>query len=222
MTTAAAATEPYTVRAFLFSRPDEGSADALLGPLQGSGAATALLSGTTRPLTAAADEAVEREMAAVVDSFLGLDLFDVAAGGWRKHAALTAAARRTRAAPGSEEVVALATHDITSHHRPYVDVLMDGIKLGTLDVGLDLNFRVTGLVAVVRDAQLVALSSGECVLTGILTLQQILLAKRQARLDLPGIWRLHTPLPLLHDEPPPSPPPPPPTQTMYAPRWHAR
>lgn len=149
-------------------------------------------------------------MAAVIDSFLGLDLFDVAAGGWRKHADLTAAARRTRAAPGSEEVLALATHEITSRHRPYVDVLMDGVKIGTLEVGLDLAFRISGLVAVVRNAELVAVRSGACVLDGSLTVQQILLAERQGQLDLPGIWHLHTPLPLLRNEPPPPPPPPPP------------
>ncbi|WP_371656539.1 MULTISPECIES: hypothetical protein [unclassified Streptomyces] len=210
MTTTAAATEPFTVRAFLFGREDHGSAEALVGPLHGGGAARDLLSGTTRPLTAAADQAVEREMAAVIDSFLGLDLFDVAAGGWRKHADLTAAARRTRAAPGSEEVLALATHEITSRHRPYVDVLMDGVKIGTLEVGLDLAFRISGLVAVVRNAELVAVRSGACVLDGSLTVQQILLAERQGQLDLPGIWHLHTPLPLLRNEPPPPPPPPPP------------
>ncbi|PKV83306.1 hypothetical protein [Streptomyces sp. TLI_146] len=215
MTTTTTATGPFTVRAFLFGQDQPGSVEALVGPLDGSGAARQLLSGTTRRLTAAADEAVQREMATVIDSFLGMDLFDVAAGGWRKHAALTDAARRTRAAPGSEEVVALATHAITSRHRPYVDVLMDGVKIGTLDVGLDLTFRITGLVAVVRAAQLVAVRSGECVLQGSLSVQQILLAKRQGRLNLPGIWRLHAPLPLLHNEPPPPPPPPPPPGTAW-------
>ncbi|MEU1072764.1 MULTISPECIES: hypothetical protein [unclassified Streptomyces] len=220
MTTTAAATEPFTARAFLFGREEGSPPDALLGPLQGTGAAGVVLAGTTRPLTAAAQRAVEGEMASVVDSFLSLDLFDVAAGGWRKHVALRDAARRTRATPGSEEVVALATHEITSRHRPYVDVLVDGVNLGTLDVGLDLTFRITGLVAVVRDAQLVALRSGECKLTGYLTIQQILLAKRQAQVDLPGIWRLHRPLALLRNEapsPPPTPPPPPlpPPQDTY-------
>lgn len=218
MSTTAAATEPFTVRAFLFGREDGGPPDALIGPLQGTGAARVVLAGTTRPLTAAAQRVAEGEMASVVDSFLGMDLFDVAAGGWRRHTALTDAARRTRATPGSEEVVALATHEITSRHRPYVDVLVDGVNLGTLDVGLDLTFRITGLVAVVRDAHLAALRSGECKLSAYLTVQQILLAKRQAQLDLPGIWRLHHPLPLLRNEPPPPPPPPPQGAYWYGPR----
>ncbi|WP_200307773.1 hypothetical protein [Streptomyces adelaidensis] len=203
------AAEPFTIRAFLLGPETADPAGALVDPLHGGGAARSLLDGT-RPLTAAADQAVEREMATVIDSFLSMDVFDVAAGGWRKHADLTSAAYRTRATPGSEEVVALATHDITSSHRPYVDVFMDGAKIGTLEVSLDVIFQIAGLVAVVRDAHMVAVRSGECVLEAHLTAQQILLAERQGRLDLPGIWHLHTPLPLLRNEPPPPPPPPPP------------
>lgn len=208
MTTTAPA-QSFTVRAFLLGPECPDSADALAGPLHGGGATQGLLRGT-RPLTPAADQAVEHELAGSIDSFLSLDVFDVAAGGWRRHAALTEAAHRTRATPGSEEVVAMASHEITSNHRPYVDVFMDGAKVGTLDIRLDLLFRISGLVTVVRDAHMVAVRSGQCELEARLTVQQILLAERQGRLDLPGIWHLHTPLPLLRDQPPPRPPPPPP------------
>lgn len=208
MTTTARA-EPFTVRAFLLGPECADSADALADPLHGGGATRGLLR-SGRPLTPAADQAVERELAGSVDSFLSLDVFDVAAGGWRRHAALTEAAHRTRATPGSEEIVALASHEITSHHRPYIDVFLDGAKVGTLDVRLDLVFRISGLVAVVRDAHMVAVRSGQCVLEARLSVQQVLLAEREGRLDLPGIWHLHSPLPLLRDQPPPPPPPTPP------------
>lgn len=200
MPTTTPRTEPLTVRSFLLGREDPDSAEDLLaGRLRAGGAARTLLDGT-RPLTPSADQAVGHELASVVDSFLALDIFDVAAGGWRKHAALTAAARRTRETPGSEEVLSLAHHEITSTHRPYVDVFVDGVKAGTLDVELDLLFRVAGLVAVVRDAQLVAVRGGECALDGCLTVQRIVLAERQGRLDLPGVWHLHAPLPLLRGD----------------------
>ncbi|WP_328476247.1 hypothetical protein OHS71_02360 [Streptomyces sp. NBC_00377] len=226
MTTTAPA-QPFTVRTFLLGPDCPDTADALAGPLHDGGTADGLLRGT-RPLPPAADRAVEHELAGAVDSFLSLDVFDVAAGGWRRHAALTEAAHRTRATPGSQEVVALASHEITSDHHPYIDVFLDGAKVGTLDVRLGLLFRISGLVTVVRDAHVVAIRSGQCVLEARLTVQQILLAERQGRLDLPGIWHLHTPLPLLRNEPPPPPPPPPPpsvppssvqpTQVLHRPR----
>ncbi|MGW0705243.1 hypothetical protein ACWD4G_04600 [Streptomyces sp. NPDC002643] len=192
--------EPYTVRTFLLGPESSDSsdpADALAGPLHDGGATRQLLGRTGRPLSPAADHAVEHQLAGSIDSFLTLDVFDIAAGGWRRHAALTDAAHRTRAAPGSEEIVALAQHEIDSHHHPYIDVYVDGAKIGTLDVLLDLLFRIDGLVAVVRDAHIVAIRSGSCVLDAMLAAQEIPLAQRQGTLDLPGIWRLHTPLPIL-------------------------
>lgn len=196
--------EPLTARALLLGADGQDSADALVDPFRAHGVARTLLSGV-RALSPSADQAVERELATVIDGFLGLDLLDLAAGGWRKHAELTAAARRTRSAPGSEEVVALATHSITSHHRPFVDVFVDGTKIGTLEVELTLRFRVAALVAVVRDAFLVRVRSGECTIDGTLAVQRTVLAERQGQLDLPGTMRLRAPIPLLRNEPPPPP-----------------
>ncbi|MEU6800128.1 hypothetical protein [Streptomyces neyagawaensis] len=208
--TAPAPAPPFTVRSFLLGPECPDPAGALTDPLHGSGTTRRLLGDTGRPLTPAGDRAVEQQVAGSIDSFLSLDVFDVAAGGWRRHVALTDAAHRTRAVPGSEEVVALASHEIASKHRPYVDVFLDGAKVGTLDIWLDLIFHINGLVAVVRDAHLVAIRSGECVLEARLAVQQILLAERQGRLDLPGLWHLHSPLPLLQEQPTPASPPPPP------------
>ncbi|MGQ4390047.1 hypothetical protein [Streptomyces sp. SAS_270] len=213
--------EPLTVRAFLLGHEGPGAAETLLGPLHDGGTARTLLDGT-RPLPAAADRAVEHQLASAIDSFLGLEFFDVTAIGWRKHPALKAAARRTRAAPGSEEVVALATHQVTSSHSPYVDVFLDGAKIGTLDVRLILIFRIGGLVAIVRNAHLVSIRSGHCALEARLALRRIVLAQRQGKLDLPGIWHMHDPIPLLHDEPPPPPPPPPPHQPPQPPPYAPR
>jgi hypothetical protein len=200
--------EPMTVRAFLLGEDGQGSADALVDPVRTHGIARTLLSGV-RALSPSADQAVEHELATVIDGFLGLDLLDLAAGGWSRHAALTAAARRTRSAPGSEEVVALATHSITSRHRPFVEVFVDGTRIGTLEVELTLLYQIVGLVAVVRDACLDRVRSGECTIDGTLAVQRIVLAEQQGRLDLPGTMRLRSPIPLLRDQPPPPPPPPP-------------
>ncbi len=210
------ALEPLTVRTFLLGTEGQGSADTLVDPVRSHGVARTLLSGV-RGLSPAADQAVEHELATVIDSFLGLDLLDLAAGGWRKHAELTAAARRTRSVPGSEEVVALATHCITSSHRPFVDVLVDGARIGTLDVELTLLYQVAGLVGVVQDACLTHVRSGECTIDGTLAVQRTVLAERQGRLDLPGTLRLRAPIPLLRPEPPPPPPPSPPSP--HPARW---
>lgn len=192
------ATTPTTVRSFLL-----GDGEGLDGPLHAHGTARPLLA-PVRGRTPAADRAVEHELATVVDDFLGLDVLDLAAAGWRGHSALQSAARRTRDLPGSEEVVALATHRVTSTHRPYVDVYVDGTKIGTLDVQLNVVFWISGLVCVVRDAYLTGVRSGECAVDASLGAQGAMIAERRGgRLDLPGGFALRGPVPLLRDEPNP-------------------
>ncbi|MEU7016738.1 hypothetical protein [Streptomyces sp. NPDC046385] len=200
MAAAPTAAPATPVRSFLL-----GPGQGLDGPLRAHGTAGPLLA-PVRGRTPAADRAVEHELAGVVDDFLGLDVLDLAAGGWRGHSALRAAARRTRELPGSEEVVALATHRITSTHRPYVDIYVDGAKLGTLQVDLTLVFWVSGFVCVVRDACLTGVNAGTCSVDASLAVQGAVLAERKGGpLDLPGAFALRGPVPLLAEEPAPDP-----------------
>ncbi|MFD7320158.1 hypothetical protein ACFV9D_03565 [Streptomyces sp. NPDC059875] len=191
-------TTPTTVRAFLL-----GEGEELDAPLRAHDTAGPVLA-PVRGRTPAADRAVEHELATVVEDFLALDVLDLAAAGWRGHSALQSAARRTRDLPGSEEVVALATHRVTSTHRPYVDVYVDGAKIGTLDVELTAVFWISGLVCVVRDACLTGVRSGNCAVDASLGVQGSVIAQRRGgRLDLPGAFALRGPVPLLRNEPRP-------------------
>ncbi|MFD9482668.1 hypothetical protein ACFWBX_01310 [Streptomyces sp. NPDC059991] len=197
-TTATTAPPPLTVRSFLL-----GAGGDLDTPLRAHGTAGPLL-GPVRGRTPAADRAVEHELATVIDDFLSLDMLDLVADGWRRYAALRDAARRTRDTPGSEEVVALATHRVTSVHRPYVDVFVDSVKIGTLEVELTAVFWISGLVCVIRDAHLTGVRSGECGIDASLAVQGVTLTEqRGGRLDLPGAFALRAPVPLLRDEPGP-------------------
>ncbi|MFB7783822.1 hypothetical protein ACFC1D_14020 [Streptomyces vinaceus] len=187
--------DPLTVRDLLLG-PEAQAPGALADSLRAHGAVTGLLPGV-RGLTGAADRAVGHELAAVVNGFLDLDLVSLVASGWSKYRALKEAARRTSRSPGSEEVVALATHSVTSAHHPSVDLLVDGARAATVGVNLTVLFRITGLVAVVRDGRLVAARSGQCAVEAKLAVRDIVVAAREGRLDLPAALRLREPIELL-------------------------
>jgi hypothetical protein len=109
--TAAVPTRPLTTSAFLLGGaqdPAQALAHALKegGVLGTLGAALQALSQTGR-------EVAGGEVAAVAQQLLEMELGELAVAGWRKHAALTAAAERTLAT-GSSEVVDLASHRMTS------------------------------------------------------------------------------------------------------------
>jgi hypothetical protein len=192
---------PATAGAVLFGPSGAaGSLEDFLDTRRLSGWITSGAAHLTRDM----QDALRHEICTATDGLLNLDLVDVVTTGWRKHAALAAAARRTAAAPGTSEVVDLATHHITVTQRPYIDLLCDGVRVGRVQLELRLDFTVAGLVAVVRAGRMVAVQAGHCTVAATLLIESEQAATRSAHLDLPLAVRLGAGIPLLnHHEPAP-------------------
>ena len=179
---------PHTALALLFG-PDQETPAAVAERLRSADIGTDLRGAldSLPPLTRAA--AVDQVTTAAA-GLLDINLADLVAAGWQKHADLTAAARRTLAAPGSTDLVDLASHRISTAQEPYVTVLVDGHRVATIRFGLSLAFEIGALLAEIKAGKLVALRSGRCVVTGTLAIQDINVVTRQARIDLPGVIAL--------------------------------
>ena len=179
---------PHTALALLFG-PDQETPAAVAERLRSADIGTDLRGAldSLPPLTRAA--AVDQVTTAAA-GLLDINLADLVAAGWQKHADLTAAARRTLAAPGSTDLVDLASHRVSTAQEPYVTVLVDGHCVATIRFGLSLAFEISALLAEIKAGKLVALHSGRCVVTGTLAIQDINVVTRQARIDLPGVIAL--------------------------------
>jgi len=180
------AAQPLTASAFLFDGQDTDRALAQAldehGVLGSLDSALGLVAQTTR-------EAAGDQVAAVADGVLALDLGDLVVAGWRKQGQLAAAAERTAANPGTSELVELATHRVSSVHHPYVELLVNDVRVTTVNFELDLEFEIKALVATVRDGHLVSLHSGECDLSATLSAEAVRLASRRRHFDLPLVVR---------------------------------
>jgi len=154
-------------------------------------------------LPRATREAAVREATATAAGLLDVDLIDVLVAGWRKHHDLIGAARRTVAAPGSVELVDMAAHQVTMSQHPSVTVLVDGVRVATLQLGLSVVFAVSALLAKISGGRLTALHSGHCDVTATLAIDGSDVVTRQAHLELPGVIQLGQGIPLLaaHDYP---------------------
>ena len=208
MTTATSA-QPMTAAAFFFSgsesispvgvvSSDQASINAMADALQEQGALGSI-SAAVKTLSRAGLGAVSNQIAAAAHGLLDLDLGlgELVVAGWCQIADLTAAAKRTVAAPGSEVVVDLAIHSITWTHNPQIDVLVNDARVATVHFELSIRFTVKGLAATVRDGNLVRLSSGGCEVTGTLAAEGRQLAQREAQFQLPLLVRLGDGIPLL-------------------------
>jgi hypothetical protein len=132
-------------------------------------------------------DAAVREVTAATTGLLNVDMIGMLVAGWRKHHDLTAAARHTLAAPGSTELVDLATHQVTTTQHPSVTVLVDGHRVAGLQLSVSVVFTISALTATISAGRLAALQPGRCDVTVTLAVQEANVVTRQAQLELPGV-----------------------------------
>jgi hypothetical protein len=186
-----------TVLDLLFPPGEDGSGAVIPGLL--SPGATGDLGRALESVPATLREAAVRETINAAKGLLDVDLTGFLVSGWQKHREVIAAARRTVAAPGSIELVDLATHQITATQRPAVKLLVDNHRVATVELGLSVVFDISALVAGIRGGRLVAVHSGRCDVTATLAIQDTEVISRQVHLELPGIIPLGRGIRLLAD-----------------------
>lgn len=189
-----------TARTFLFGNGSEHETVALRRSFAEHGV-TGAYGREFKNLNHAAQEAAGDAFSSVTASLLDVDLGVMAVAGWRIHQRLVNAAKETLRVPGREEVVQLGTHQITSTHRPTVDLLVDGVHAHTFRFRLTIVVDVELAAAVIRAGELVALNVGDTSITGTLTLEaargDIELIHQQRQVDLNRIIRLNNGVPLI-------------------------
>ena len=188
---------PQTVLDLLFT-PGEDSPTAVVPELLSPGA-TGDLGRALENVPATLREAAVRETINAAKGLLDVDLTGFLVSGWQKHREVLAAARRSVAAPGSIELVNLATHQITATQRPVVNLVVDNQRVASVELGVFVVFDISALVAGIRGGRLVAVHAGRCDVTATLAIQDIKVISRRVTFALPGIIPLGQGIPLLAD-----------------------
>jgi len=191
------ANAPQTILDLLFP-PGEDSSVAVVPDLLPPGV-NEDLDRALANIPAALRTAAVRETTGAAKSLLNANPIDYLVSGWQKHREVIAAARRTVAAPGSIELVDLATHQITATQRPAVNLLVDNRQTATVELGLSVVFTISALVAGIRGGRLVAVHSGRCNVMANLAVQDTKVISRQVAFELPGIIPLGRGIALLAD-----------------------
>jgi hypothetical protein len=140
-----------------------------------------------RRLPEATRKAAVREAAVTAAGLLDVRLDGLLLSGWRLHHELTGAARRTLASAGSTELVDLIQHQVTATQQPSVAVLVDGRRVGTIQLGLTAEFDISGLVTAIKAGLLVTVHAGSCDVTVTLAIQGTEVKTASTHLDLPAV-----------------------------------
>jgi hypothetical protein len=149
--------------------------------------------GPVRVLGAVARRALIEEIETKLRMVLSDTLADLVVGGWRAHAAIAKAVRKSRDEPGVDQVVPLRNHTITANRGHDLDVEVDGFQVLTLSAELVVKLQLFDAVAVVRDGHLVAVRSGTANAGGILTVEGVEVAKQTLTFPLTAELTMHRP-----------------------------
>ena len=123
------------------------------------------------------------EVGSIIAGLLDIDLVDVLVSGWKKYGALSAAAEATLWTPGEEQVVEVATHRVGSTHAPSVELVVDGINVGSIDFEIELSAVVHALCAVVSGGKLMAFRSGRIELSATLSCEGVEMKSIRREID---------------------------------------
>jgi hypothetical protein len=179
---------PWTAGSLLFGPAGAAQAVAALRPR--------LVAGGFGGLSPAGFEGAFQAFSTAVAGLLQVDLVGVLVGGWRTHRELRAAAYRTVGSP-AVEVVEIGRHRVTSEHQPYIDLLLDGARVGTVHFGLTAIFDLAAAVATVRAGALVDVRPSRCAVTLRLACEGADVASRTVQLALPGVLSFGAGYPLV-------------------------
>ena len=127
--------------------------------------------------------AASAEVGSIIARLLDIDLVDALVSGWKKYGALSSAAEATLWTPGEEQVVEIATHRVSSTHAPSVDLVVDGINVGSIDFEIELSAVVHAMCAVVSGGKLVAFRSGRIELSATLSCEGVEMKSIRRELD---------------------------------------
>jgi len=179
---------------------EKATARDLLLSVDGTRADELRQSGALDKLLAAAPrlaQPIGDEIAKATDDVLSVNLVDVVAAGWKKYEALSKAARRTLEDPSTRESVVMVTHTIESKQHASVELYVDGTSRGTMEMTLRIAFTLAGVIAVVEQGRLTAITTGNCTVAGSLTVADVEAANKKRTFDLPGAIRLSGGIPLV-------------------------
>jgi len=196
-------TRPDTALTLLFG-PGEKTLDTVTREILTAGTG-GNLDRALKGLPQAARDAAAREVTTATAGLLNINLVDdVLLPAWRQYRDLTSAARRTLAAPGSTELVHVASYRVSAEQQPSIAILVNGRKVATLHLRLSLVLDINALLARVRSGRLVAILTGSCDVTATLAINGTDVARKPAHLDLPGEVALRRAIRLLpaRDYPP--------------------
>jgi hypothetical protein len=132
-----------------------------------------------------------------LDALLDVDLATVMARAWKKYTELLRYADPEKCPADRVYLVPLAEHVIRSEHRPSLEILLNGEKVGEIEFRLEVSLALKGIILKIQGGRIKAVHTGECRWTGTVRCEDLILAEgKGASFALPGVIDLGEGIPI--------------------------
>lgn len=182
---------PFTLETFLgFERDPAPDADTLaeLEPGLPVARVEQAVRRASTPYTAAIPKAA---LAGAIGGLLNVPLMDVVVRAWNEGRLFEKYLDPDRYDPDEVIAVSLRQHEITSKHKPKIDIVLNGEKLESIDFELELKLTLDGVILQVQGGDVRAIQSGSIKGEGTLKCENLIVFHRETEtMDLPGTVKL--------------------------------
>ena len=126
-----------------------------------------------------------------LETALDVPISSMLAGAWDRARELRAAMQQTRDSEKDAVLLPLLDHTITSEHRPYVDVVLNGTAIARLVFPLTVTFHLEGIVLRIAKGRIADVLAGQMTIKATLKFAEfVLIEKALAPITIPGALAL--------------------------------
>jgi hypothetical protein len=126
------------------------------------------------------------DLAPKLCQLLEIKIPDVLLAAWKKAGELHAVIEKSKLTPEEMIYLELAEHSINSEHKPSIDVKLRGAKVKTIELLVQLGFKLKGFVLKIQNGAISEIQTGQCEVKGTIKYAGLNIAeKKLAPIKLP-------------------------------------
>ena len=110
---------------------------------------------------------------------LEIKVDDVLLAAWKKAHEIQTVIEKSKQTPEETTYVELAEHTINSEHKPSIDVKLKGVKLKTIELLVQLGFKLKGFVLKIKNGRIIELQAGHCEVKGTVKFSGLTIAEKK-------------------------------------------
>lgn len=119
------------------------------------------------------------DLAPKLCQLLEIKIPDVLLAAWKKAKEIQAVIEKSKETPEEITYLELAEHSINSEHKPSIDVKLRGAKVKTIELLVQLGFKLKGFVLKIQNGGIREMQTGQCEVKGTIKYAGLSIAEKK-------------------------------------------